>query len=301
MLIVVGITYSLCGQRDTVNNYESLPTALGPYLLRRRILSWVKQAFGALNVVVSTVLIFYIPNEMVMDRVARCIFLLSIVCVLRIDGIDNLAHMKRKLAWIVSYLIAAIYAAIAYVAFPEWLTFVSFFCTIVSFMFAILCAVFDIKAMQINPPTAEYSCGLFEYLTFSYLNPILIQLARQKKVLDFEDIPSVVDADSSEQIWDRFRLILSFYKDQISLEYSLFKLVQYEWLTSGVFQFIGSISMYLAPLALERILLHISNNGRDDDEAKSLFPITVRMAVVILFAGPMLKSVGDGQNYAKGR
>jgi hypothetical protein len=43
------------------------------------------------------------------------------------------------------------------------------------------------------------------------------------------------------------------------------------------------------------VLLHVSNNSRDDDDIEGLIPITIRWAVALLFIGPFVKSIGDGQ------
>ena len=68
-----------------------------------------------------------------------------------------------------------------------------------------------------------------------------------------------------------------------------------------IFQLLGSTATYIAPLALERILLHIANNGRDDDTVETLIPISITLAVVLLFLGPLLGGLCDGQNYVRGR
>ncbi len=261
----------------------------------------MKQIFTFSNIFFSIVDLFLSPECSVFSVVTTIIMVLSLSTILYMDSVANLPYMKRKLMWVVPYIVVCVYSGIQYVAWPEWLTFILLMCSLLALAFALLCAALDLKAMQINPPNAEYSCELLSYVTFSYLNETLIKVARLKKVLQFEDVPKFVDADSSEQIWDRFRLILSSYKNQISLPFSLLKLVQCEWATSGVFQFIASWSLYGAPLALERILLHISHRGRDDDEVRAVFPVSIQLAVVILFAGPIIKSVGDSQNYMRGR
>jgi hypothetical protein len=311
LLITIGFTFSFIGNYDkSVQTYELLTTKSGPFMLRRRFLFWMKQVFLLINVTISTCVFIvflsdsmYVPmHQTTLGIMSSVLFIMALCAVLYLDSIDNLSFMRRKLMWMVSYLIVTIYSTITYMCAPTyWHTLLILMSSVLSLVFAILCAVLDVKTMQIHPPNAEYTCGLFEYLTFSYLNKELIQLARERKILDYSDVPSFVDEDSAEQIWDRFKLILSSYQNKISLRYSLFLLVQYEWYSSAAFQFVGTLSRYAAPLALERILLHISNGGSDDDEVRSLFPISIQMAVVILFVGPLVRSVADGQNYAKGR
>ena len=108
------------------------------------------------------------------------------------------------------------------------------------------------------------------------------------------------DADSAHQLWARFRQILLSNKE-LELWYSLYLLIRWEWYAQGFFQFLGSTATYITPLALERILLHIANGGSDDDDVKQLIPISVTLAVLMLFLGPLVSGVSDGQNYVRGR
>eukprot|EP01036_Dinobryon_divergens_P048865 gene48865-65518_t len=95
---------------------------------------------------------------------------------------------------------------------------------------------------------------------------------------------------------------------------SLFSLVYSDWLEQAFFQLLSSCSLFLAPLALERILWSISthnnNNGgssggggsgASDDESNAILPFSLNVAVVLLFVGPVCKAIGDGQNYSRGR
>jgi hypothetical protein len=69
-------------------------------------------------------------------------------------------------------------------------------------------------------------------------------------------------------------------------------------MAQGFFQLFTSLALFVAPLALERILLHISHSGDNSvDEQASFIPISVSFAVALLFIGPVMKSIADGQNY----
>jgi hypothetical protein len=173
---------------------------------------------------------------------------------------------------------------------------------VIAFSFAMINGIIDSKVLQINPPTLEYTCGFFSYFTFSYLTRPLIQLGLTKDSLDLNDVPTFVDEDSAEQIYNRFKTLQNHQqKKKLDVFRSLFILVRREWFHQGFFQFLASCSGYFAPIALERILLHINNNGQDDDQVKAIFPISVEMAVFLLFFGPALKCICDGQNYMRGR
>jgi hypothetical protein len=123
-----------------------------------------------------------------------------------------------------------------------------------------------------------------------------------KESLELTDVPTLCDNDSASHIWHRFRIILlKSPKSPLNLWRSLYLLVFYEWYAQGCFQFFGSSAAYLSPLALERIILHISHDGNDDDDVKTLIPIDIKMAIFMLFIGPMICAVCNGQNYVRGR
>jgi len=217
------------------------------------------------------------------------------------DGMNNLAKQDARMSWLCVYATLCALSAINY-ALTQTDTLLSLFLlSVLTLALGVVCAFVNVSYEQVNPPTAEYTCGLFNYWTFKHLNKVLILPGMKKKSFEFEtDVPHLSDADAMHEIWKLFRVILLSQKE-LNLWYSIFRLVKYEWLAQGFFQFMGSSATYITPLALERILLHIANNGSDDDEIKSIIPISIELAVVMLFVGPLLSCIGDNQNYVRGR
>jgi len=210
-------------------------------------------------------------------------------------------------------------------------------------MLATFNAFNDISIKQDNPVPIELTCDLYNYLTFSYLNKVLIRPGMQKAALELDDVPELSDADSAQQLWNRFKRILKKNKSKrnisdndtrgssdsssssssssssrggssstssdtkdgtsavLNLGYSLYELVKVEWYMHGFFQFLSSLTTFIAPLALERILIHISNGDHDDDSAHNVLPITIEVALTLLFIGPLANAIAQNQNYMRGR
>lgn len=96
----------------------------------------------------------------------------------------------------------------------------------------------------------------------------------------------------------------------IGLFRKLWHLVYWEWLAQGCFQLMSSCLTFVAPLALERILVYVGAAGAgaatdsstpDSAKAQSLLPVSAATAVALLFLGSLLKGVADGQNFVRGR
>jgi len=209
-------------------------------------------------------------------------------------------------------------------------------------MLATFNAFKDISIKQDNPVPVELTCDLYNYLTFSYLNWVLIIPGMKKVALQLDDVPELADADSAQQLWNRFKRILKKNKTKstnsgdgisiissnsseigsssngsgssgsgstkdgaassvVNLGYSLYELIKVEWYLHGFFQFLSSLTTFIAPLALERILIHISSADHDDDSAHNVLPITIEVALTLLFIGPLANAITQNQNYMRGR
>lgn len=229
------------------------------------------------------------------------LYMMTLLGTAHFDGINNIADQKARKSWLWLYGILCGHSALNYLlSFTDSL-FLLFLLSLLTLVLAVVCAVRDDVRSQVVQPTAEYTSSLFRYLTFAYLNPILILPGMKKVSFDFAaDVPPLSDADAMHEVWRTFRSILLSQRE-LNLWYSIYKLVKYEWLAQGFFQFAGTSATYITPLALERILLHIANSGSDDDDVKGLIPISIELAVAMLFAGPLLASVCDNQNYLRGR
>jgi hypothetical protein len=187
---------------------------------------------------------------------------------------------------------------------------------------------------QVFRPPAEYTCDLIEYVSFAYNNE-LIELGRKLKSLKLDHVPSLSDGDSSKVLSGQFNTILQSLPDSSKevgysslsgpiaddssisgdentpsgnnvagmnlLARSLFLLIWKEWLQQSFFQLIGSLSMFLSPLALETMLLYVKYQGNEQYIKESFLHIPITTAVALLFLAPFFKSIGDGGNYVRGR
>eukprot|EP01032_Pedospumella_encystans_P018756 gene18756-21347_t len=315
VLVVVTFVVAVLNIRKGVPNAASAQkTKSGSYELRPRLLLWLRQ----LSLAAFTGLFAYsFLHDVIEARhaydaessapngpayyAARIVYLFALVGTMYTDGINNLANQDARMSWLCVYATSCALSAINY-ALTQTDTLLSLFLlSVLTLALGVVCAFVNVSYEQVNPPTAEYTCGLFNYWTFKHLNSVLILPGMKKKSFEFEtDVPHLSDADAMHEIWKLFRVILLSQKE-LNLWYSIFRLVKYEWLAQGFFQFMGSSSTYITPLALERILLHIANNGSDDDEIKSIIPISIELAVVMLFVGPLMSCIGDNQNYVRGR
>ena len=144
------------------------------------------------------------------------------------------------------------------------------------------------------------------------MNKLLIQPGLHKGTLEITDVPLLMDADSSAIIYKQLVMkrprsqitngkILSFVAKETftskSFMSSLFDLVLMDWLAQGFFQLLSSVSFYLAPLALQRILQHVSTHLPNFHGNTSVLPISPTVALMMLFLGPALTGFGEGQNY----
>lgn len=227
------------------------------------------------------------------------------------DNISSISNCQKQRTWLSVYVFNVIYAVFADTLLGNYLSFPILITSSVALLFSILSSYFNPSIAQENPLTREYLCGLFDYITFSYLNKLLIQPGLKKEALEMGDVPTFVDDDCAYIVNRKVAKLVAtrlnlqadqniFSKELFSSSaffWSIFEVVRFEWMCQGFFQFISSLSLYLAPLALQRILLRVASNGTDDDEGKCVVPITVTAALVMLFLGPALKSIGDGQNY----
>eukprot|EP01038_Epipyxis_sp_PR26KG_P008717 gene8717-11778_t len=305
----------------------STPKA-GPYPLRSRIPLWLKQIlffFHLTFILYSQILpsIFEFKHLAFLNILSSLLYIASCSITIWYDGIQQLyTSTKTKRKWIVSYSILLLYNIILYLKTQDSISLILLISMVSILSCVIISSFLTFEILQIRVPTPEFTSGIWNFVSFSYLNDILILPGQLKASLEYEDVPHLVDADSGEcGVWDKFKILLRLQKQKVKSQSAqsrsknhpnpinspnlnlislLFLLVRREFFLQGVFQFLASSSVCLAPLAIERILLHIANNG-DDDEVKALLPIDINTAMFLLLLGPVLKGIGDGQNYSRGR
>jgi hypothetical protein len=305
---------SIHGDKASQNGATSLPQ----YVLRPRLTVWLRQILTIALLVVSIYTLVrncHIGsdvqleqkqsgatgiNELLLYYAAHACFIGAIVSVLFLDDLSNLSKKQTQRAWLPVYWLLSVQCTAVFFCTGTDTALVQTLLSLGASAFAALSAYKDVSYPQVNPPTPEYTCGLLDALSFSHINHNIIIPGMQKASFEFADVPPLSDADSAHEVWKRFRAILLSSKE-LNLWYALFQLVKREWAAQGCFQLLGSTATYITPLALERILLHTANHGRDDDAVEALIPISVELAVALLFVGPLLASIGDGQNWVTGR
>ena len=179
---------------------------------------------------------------------------------------------------------------------------------------------------QFNNPPYEYTCDIWDFISFCHVN-FLMDEAVSKGKLDITDVPGICDKDSCRSVWR----ILSYHMEKCKsrrrhrsvnnrnnllsygdLVYSLYKVVQWEFITQGCFQLMTCICGYISPLALLRILKYLGKGSdgssiQDQETLNSQNPssieyyISLNTAVLFLFIGPVLKGIGDSQVFMRGR
>ena len=177
------------------------------------------------------------------------------------DDFDNLVTRKGKLYWFIVYILSSVYAILDVDNDSCLFNILAMVFMVLGFFAAVKVYLNNPERVQVNEPPREYTCNLYDYLTFSHVND-LINTAMEKKKLLLEDIPFLVDEDSSAIIWnkvqDKFRS--TKMKKKIHFILVLFKLIRDEWLVQGCFQLLSSTALYLSPIALQRIVSHVSGD-----------------------------------------
>lgn len=238
--------------------------------------------------------------DFILPMVTMILHLTAVFVLLFNDSIHNVRDFSSKLKWIPSYFVIFIDGIIILLINQSMLSTLSLVFLALSIGMVFLRCFSEDSYLQKNPPTVEFTSCLREYMYFAYINRPLIHLSIKKGELSYEDVLGLSDADSAEVIYEKLDKIMTTHPSY-SLSRSLFELVKYEWLMEGFFQWIGSTASFVAPLALEKILIFVRYHGDDRYLKEGLLDVNIWTAVFLLFLGPFLKSISEGQNYVRGR
>jgi ABC-type multidrug transport system fused ATPase/permease subunit len=301
--------------------------AHGNFLGMRTFL-WAQQAlfFSLVSLSVLRYILGYSAESDLLVGFSKSLVGFSLVLSFYDDDLDSIHDKRKKKKWLVVYVLVFSFQVVNSISHCDAFSILSTVCSGLG-LFSAFIEYFHVnKYRQNNIPTREYTCGMIEYLSFSMVQPI-IKAAMEKNTLDIDDIPVLADADSCENVWARLSVeifrrkrkhngMLS-YPDLIA---SLFMVVRYEWYIQGFFAFCAAITGYLSPIALQRVLRHVSGGdsvSEDSGEVSSYDVssssgaaaagagiekyISLEVALLFLFIGPLLKGTCDGQNYSRGR
>jgi len=333
---------------NTLNNKHilSMNTTTLNYHFHTRLIGWFIQISVMILSILHAYNMYLQYQQHVRHPISHMMNILYLIDLFIIIFIGDINHHDLHVtnttrSWLSVYAIIFMHNACFYLFLQSWLELSMLFTSCILIMLATFNAFNDISIKQDNPVPIELTCDLYNYLTFSYLNKVLIRPGMQKAALELDDVPELSDADSAQQLWNRFKRILKKNKSKrnisdngtrgssdsssssssssrggssstssdtkdgtsavLNLGYSLYELVKVEWYMHGFFQFLSSLTTFIAPLALERILIHISNGDHDDDSAHNVLPITIEVALTLLFIGPLANAIAQNQNYMRGR
>ena len=227
---------------------------------------------------------------------------IGLICILSFlfDGVGISSSNATRIYWLPTYFISVVYTIIPLFHNYSFYNILSLSFISLSFISSIISCSKSFDIEQVHIPPDEFICGITSYLTFSYLNTPIINLATKKKILQVEDVPFLCDKNCCELIWINFKYFLKNTKD-VNLFSSLFSLIKWDWMEHGFFQLCASVSSFIAPLALERLLSYVSPNDAQMNHLAPLFEMNIIIAVSLLFLGPFLNALSAGQNYARGR
>lgn len=332
LIILISIIY-LVNQNPKLHKNESrsynvLPTNNMQCKLYPRLIIWARQ-IALVSLLLLNIYQYFIEKHIkyeTMQYISNVLYSLDLIFVIVFDNIGNLGDYNCNKSWLIIYSIIFLQSACVYLFLQSWVALAILLLALFIVTTAILNTFLDLHVPQINPVPKEFTCGIFDYLTFSYLNYILIKPGLLKDSLELEDVPLLCDEDSAQIMWNRFKTILKNNKKYtvsptnktttsssikidkdnsnekvLHLAHSIYELVKIEWYMHGFFQLLSSLTTYIAPLALERILLHISHQNRDDDSIEKILPISIQLAVAMLFLGPLVNAITQNQNYMRGR
>ncbi len=260
------------------------------------------------------------------------LMIVSKIVALRLDGVANIPHLKKKVCWGVVYFLFFIHHVIEYFEPPlqselknmkseNSLYLLGVVDSVMLLVLSVVSSLYRPYKDQVFRPPAEYTCDLIEYVSFAYNNE-LIELGRKLKSLKLDHVPSLSDGDSSKVLSGQFNTILQSLPDSSKqdiegnnertgrgayqdhskpLASMIFFLIWKEWLQQAFFVLIASASTFISPLALETMLLYVKYQGKEQYIKESVLKVSVSASVGLLFLAPFFKSIGDGGSYVRGR
>jgi hypothetical protein len=236
-------------------------------------------------------------NEKIADSIELALVIFSIP----LDSV-HILHLgdPDRFLWFFVYSILWFFAAIRYVFEISRIHSIIFYLFTLVLGTNIQAMVYPLYETYSQLPTTEYICGLFSFITFSFINKELIQPGVKKETLEFEDVPLLPEFDQAKFNTEHFRKIQTTKKTTFIT--TIWYLVFNEWFMQAFFHACSSTSGLIAPLALEKILIYVKYQGDlTKYEQEGLLKIPIQLVVFLLFFGPAIKCMCDGQSYNRGR
>ena len=208
---------------------------------------------------------------------------------------DNYHISESKLkvrCWLALYFLLFIYT-LSYLQ-KTWYSILSCICSISICVLSILRSVYPFQEYHQNPPNAEYTCNLLSYISFTFLNEILVQPAVQSKQLEMENIPNLCDFDTCAYVWNRYH---QHYQSKASLSWNIFRVVAIQWCIQGFFAFIYSLLIFVPPLALQKLLFYLS----EEQLGLSYMSYRIPLLLLLLIICPLFASISENLHNNYGR
>ena len=267
---------------------HSLPSTTnreGRYLFRYRTPLWMMQGLLIIQRFLLTFEVSHIFSIQILIPFSTLIAIL----------LDNhhISDSKIKVrCWLSLYFLLFMYTV--YCFKYNWISVLSCLCSVLILILSSIRSFFPLEEYHRNPPNPEYTCNLLSYLSFTFLNDILIQPALQSNQLNMDDIPNLCDFDSCSYLWTQYQ---ENYQSKNSLAWNIFRVVAIRWCTQGLFAFIYSILIFIPPLALQKLLFFLS------EEQVGLSSMSYRIPTLLLFlvVSPLLASVSESLHNNYGR
>eukprot|EP01031_Cornospumella_fuschlensis_P034552 gene34552-41835_t len=159
----------------------------------------------------------------------------------------------------------------------------------------------NIRKLLASAPSQEYTSSLLSYISFFYINRLLISPNLKKDAMEFEDVPRLHEDDSTESSYSTFQNILH-QQHSLNLATALFKLIWPVWSEQAFFQWVSCTSNFISPLALEKVMIFVHCDGDISCyNSRGFLAVPPYIAAFMLLLGPLIKCASEGQNYVRGR
>jgi hypothetical protein len=210
----------------------------------------------------------------------------------------NIASSTIKVrCWMSLYLIVltdTTYVMIVDISSPVKIC--AFICSVGVLALSVFRSLYKFEEYHDSPPTEEYTCNLPRYLSFSFLNEILIRPVVLKGSMRQEEVPAFSDFDSCRYTFQKY---LNLKVAGANLLHNMLRGCFSLFLRQGVCAFLAAVLIFIAPLALERILRFLSKGERSAE--LELIPLGMMPVVFLLGAGPFVTGLFENLNYGLGR
>ena len=216
-LVTLWITFRgsrvVIGRRDSSYSGVDVDESLeSDYVLRPRLRVWVHQICTFLCLIFVITEIYascgYSRTLECTDDISYLVVMATVnVVVLFCDSSKKISsqNWRSKSLWIPVYFMNAAflvaYMLMGWSSITNKLRMAAAAALSLGGLFFSVAAAVDNKYMVLeNPPTKEYTAELLSYITFSYINKDLIDLALSKESLELEDVPNLIDGDSCSSV-----------------------------------------------------------------------------------------------------